>query len=166
MTKLERASNVVLLGTCLVVGSHFAKTMFFQPSPPSIPTDYKTGDKIRDRAGLDLGSAKRTILLVTQSHCHFCSASMPFYQRLSAVSKSGGLRLVGVAAESIEDNRKYLSSNGVIADNIVSAQDSSIRFRGTPTLILVGNDGSVIKEWTGVLDSSSEQDVMTKALHP
>jgi len=80
---------------------------------------------IENTPELALNLAERTILLGTASTCRFCTASMPFYQRLTKAAKERGVRVVAFATEDLETNREYLEGHGVTVDGVVSATKAS-----------------------------------------
>jgi len=86
---------------------------------------------------------------------------MPFYQHLRGLAQSSGVRMVAVTAEKVDLNRDYLSRNGVTVDSVVSDVDAKVRVAATPTLILVGSDGTILQSWIGKLNPKQEKDVET-----
>jgi hypothetical protein len=77
--RLESAANVMVIVACTAFAAHYTSDFFKPPDRSSRSTPaYKAGDSITDTADLGLNHARMTMLLVTRSGCHFCSASMPF----------------------------------------------------------------------------------------
>ena len=115
---------------------------------------------ITDNPRLGLGSAERTLIMITASTCHFCRESLPFYRTMVTRARRAGARIVAVTAEDPDVNRTYLETAGVPVDAVVSASQADIPIRGTPTLILVTRNGSVMKSWVGKLSGSHEAMLM------
>ena len=163
---LERVSNIAVILTCLAVMAQVGMGIYHRGTAdtnplPSRPVVYPTGAKISDTPGLEFTKAPKTLLLVTNSACHFCSASMPFYKRLTATAKANSTRVVAVTSEDTSTNRNYLQSNGVEFDGVVSATEEGVLVRATPALILVRRDGGVINSWVGQLSSEEEKAVLS-----
>ena len=85
---------------------------------------------------------------------------MKFYAHLSEVAHGVQARLVAVTAENVAANQRFLESNGVWPDSVLALKSVKLRLSGTPTLIVVAIDGSVVKSWVGKLDSTSQADVL------
>jgi thioredoxin-related protein len=85
---------------------------------------------------------------------------MPFYRRLTSTAKSAGARVVAVTYENPDENRAYLSDQGVEVDAAVSNIVNSLPIEGTPTLVLVGRDGKVINSWLGKLTEGEEKSIL------
>ena len=67
------------------------------------------------------------------------------------------LRNVGVKIRIVN----YLSKLNVGIDDVRQAQFSSLGVRGTPTLILVDNNGAAVKSWVGRLPPNGEAEVIS-----
>jgi hypothetical protein len=71
-------------------------------------------------------------------------------------------RLTAIFPQAVSDGRKYLSGLGVSIDDIRQLSPGTIRFRGTPTLLLVNNSGVVTDEWLGKLPPEKESEVLSR----
>lgn len=60
---------------------------------------------------------------------------------------------------------KYLDSYNVKVDKVVSGALDGIGVSGTPTLLLVDENGMVTDAWIGRLDKEKENDVIAKLLN-
>jgi len=85
---------------------------------------------------------------------------MPFYRELSTFIDKARVQFVVASWEERGTTERYLSEHNVAADHIVQL-DSEFRhsIRGTPTLVLVDNMGTVRDSWVGLLDQDGEQRV-------
>jgi hypothetical protein len=120
----------------------------------------RPGVIINDTTDLGFWRAPKTLVMVTASTCHFCSDSMPFYQRLIPLARQSGARIVALTGEPTEQNQAYLKNNGIVVDSVSPIQSSAIAVPGTPTLILVGQSGTVFDSWTGKLAPKWEAEVL------
>jgi len=159
---LEKVTNYAVLLLCGLVGAHVIyANRYLVISPPSPAGSYQAGQRLTGTSALSFKAAPKTLILVTASTCHYCSESMPFYQHLRGLAQSSGVRMVAVTAEKVDLNRDYLSRNGVTVDSVVSDVDAKVRVAATPTLILVGSDGTILQSWIGKLNPKQEKDVET-----
>ena len=72
----------------------------------------------------------------------------------------GSLRLIAVFPQEVRQGQTYLNQLGVAVDEVRQFQMGAIGVRGTPTLILVDNQGVVKESWIGKLPEAKEADVM------
>lgn len=110
--------------------------------------------------GVDWTKNGRTLLLALSSKCHFCTESAPFYQRLARERPKA--RLIALVPHTVDEGKKYLEELKVDVDEILQVPFGSLGVRGTPTLILVGDQGSTIKSWVGKLASNTEAEVLAE----
>jgi hypothetical protein len=59
---------------------------------------------------------------------------------------------------------RYLSEQGIVADEIVNAPLSDIQVSFTPTLLLIDRSGNVRDVWVGKLDGRKENEVAERIL--
>ena len=107
--------------------------------------------------GVDWSKNEQTLVMAISSTCHFCTESAAFYRDIRARTH---VHTVAVLSQSINEGRDYLSNLGVQVDEVLQAPLSSIDVNGTPTLMLVGRDGTVIRTWIGKLPPESEKEVL------
>jgi hypothetical protein len=165
---LERFSHIAVIIACLAVTAQVGGGIYrgwhldhdIRPTTTARNGAYSPGSTISDKANLGISKSQKTLILVTNSECRFCSASMRFYRQLTAAARSSSTRVVALTEENLLANRDYLRSNGVTADGYGSIADSGILARATPTLILVQRDGTVLNSWTGQLSEKEEQRVL------
>jgi hypothetical protein len=114
--------------------------------------------------GVEWARGDRTLVLVLQKGCHFCSESARFYRRLARESQGKGVQLVAVLPQDVPTARGYLGELGVDIPEVKSASLDSLRVPGTPTLILVDRAGRVVDSWVGLLPPDREEDVLDRTL--
>jgi hypothetical protein len=88
-------------------------------------------------------SHNQTLVLVLREGCHFCSDSAQFYRLLAKEILKTKTKLVTVLPGSIEASRGYLNSLKVPITEIRQLPLTKINVRGTPTLLLVNDQGLV-----------------------
>jgi hypothetical protein len=171
--KVEVLANLAVIITSTVLCSVLIKKYFYNPKPTVVAAAASTssantgklgqlqpGTKI-SLPGIEWRKNFRTVVLALSTTCHFCSESGPFYQQLEQ-QRPGTVGLVAVLPQSVEDGRNYLEQLGVKTANVIQSPLSSIGVSGTPTLMLVDQDGSLIASWVGKLPDSEVRNVMSQ----
>ncbi len=74
-----------------------------------------------------------------------------------------GVKLVGVLPEPVAEAEAYLNREGVHLDQVKQVQLESIGVSGTPTMLLLNEDGVVTQTWVGKL-TPEEGDKALKAI--
>jgi|SRR5919206_4631908 hypothetical protein len=162
--KIELVANVSIIVAALAFTFVLAKRYFAPVLPLAAPqraaANIPNGAKA-DFINVDWGKSDRTLLLVLQAGCHFCTESAPFYQRLAReTAQKSGVHLVAVLPQDVAEGSKYLNSLGVPIEDVRQAQLDTLGVSGTPTLILIDGKGVVMKSWVGKLTGDREAEVL------
>lgn len=158
--KLEVGANVAIIVVALLIGAVVVKKFLLAPEPPT--REISAGTRVA-LPGVDWGGSQKTLVLVLQKGCHFCSESAPFYQRLvRETSGLPGLRLMAVLPQRADEAKEYLSEINVPVQDVRQAPPKALGVSGTPTLILVDDRGVVLKSWVGKLPAEQEAEVLKK----
>ncbi len=105
---------------------------------------------------------KKSLVLVLQKDCHFCSESSPFYKTLSEKNKGDKkIKLIAAFPQSVDEGKKYLSEQGIAVDEVRKISFGN-GIDGTPTLVLVDEKGKVVDSWEGKLTAEEERQVLGK----
>jgi thiol-disulfide isomerase/thioredoxin len=155
---VEFLANVAIIVVAVALCAVLVRQYLFAGAATQTPQP-AVGAKI-NLPGVDLSAQDKTLLLVLQKGCHYCSESAPFYQRL-AREAADRVRLVAVLPQAVEEGRGYLSELGVPALDVRQAKLGSLEVGGTPTLIML-NRGTVTDVWVGKLDAAEESQVLSK----
>lgn len=158
--RVELFANIAIILVAILLGYFLIQRFFFQQNQqPQPPTEIAKGTKI-SLPDVDWQANQKTLLLVLQKGCKFCTESMPFYKTLVERAKEKGIKLVAVLPNSREEGSQYLKENGVEIQEIRQVQLNSVNVRGTPTLILVNDKGEVENSWVGKLPSNVEVKIL------
>ncbi len=122
----------------------------------SINTGQVNAQKIQ-LPGVDWSKNEQTLVMAISSTCHFCTESAAFYRDIRARTR---VHTVAVLPQSVNEGRNYLSNLGVQVDEVLQAPLNSIDVSGTPTLMLISHDGTVIRTWIGKLPPDLEKEVL------
>jgi thioredoxin-related protein len=160
--KVELLSNIAIIVVALLLGVVLFKHYIIGSPGAADVKAVSAGAKI-SLPDVNWGNSRQTLLIVLSQGCHFCSESVPFYQRLAEEVKShGDIRLLAVLPQSPGEGQKYLDDLGVPIKDVKQAELSSIPVRGTPTLVLVDSKGVVTDAWIGKLPADKEAEVISK----
>jgi hypothetical protein len=159
--KVEFLANVAIIVVAVAVCAVLVRQYVIPGAEPASPRP-AVGSKI-ELPGVDFSSEGKTLLLVLQQGCRFCTESGPFYQRLAreAATRARGVKVVAVLPQDPEEGRRYLSTLGMPEVDVKQASLTALGVGGTPTLIMV-SDGAVSDVWVGKLDAAEESQVLGK----
>jgi hypothetical protein len=170
--RIEVAANLGILITAILLCVVLAKSLVSAPESVEnrVPTGNQPAFQTNRRPnpippgtnvsleGVDWSKNGRTLLLALSSKCHFCTESAPFYQRLAR--ERSRARLIALVPHTVDEGKRYLEELKVDVDEVRQVPFGSLGVRGTPTIILVGDQGSTIKSWVGKLASNTEAEVL------
>jgi thioredoxin-related protein len=160
--KVELLSNIAIIIVALMLGVVLVKHYIIGSTGPDDVKTISAGTKI-SLPDVKWDDSRQTLLIVLSQGCHFCSESVPFYQRLTEEVKGrSDVRLLAVLPQPPGEGQKYLDDLGVPIKDVKQAELSSIPVRGTPTLVLVDSKGVVTDAWIGKLPSDKEAEVISK----
>jgi len=156
--KLETAANVVVIVVGLLVAVVLVRQYWFPRSAETI----RVGERLPALSGIDWGAHPKTLLLALQEGCHFCEDSMPFYKHLDSIriARGSDCGIVAVFPNDPQSASEVLQSNGLRLQAVGGIALSQLSVSGTPTLILVSQNGTVLKSWAGELTAAQESEVI------
>lgn len=167
--RIELFANVAIIIVAILLGIVLAQRYLLPTHPSSADvesTPIQPGTMLAI-PGVDWHKSNRTLVMVLSTNCHFCSESAPFYQRLAQErAKHKDVSLIAVMPQSLDAAQKYLSDHGITVDEIRQAPPGAAHAKGTPTLIMVDQTGSVVASWIGKLPSVKELEVLNRFLAP
>jgi hypothetical protein len=161
---IEMVANIAIIVVAILLGTVLVRTYLYKPQLVPPPSVNLVGAKV-SVSEVDWTKSEQTLVLALNQDCHFCTESAAFYQKIAkdeSIKKK--TRLLAVFPHSAQEGEKYLNKLGVPTDDIDLKQVtlSSIRVRGTPTLMLVNSQGLVIDAWLGKLSLDKESEALKK----
>ncbi|HEV8368246.1 MAG TPA: rhodanese-like domain-containing protein [Pyrinomonadaceae bacterium] len=112
---------------------------------------------------VDWKRKQKTLVIAMQRGCQHSTESFPFYRRVAEQSQVwADVQLIALFPESVFDDATYLAERNLKVDEIRQASLSSIGIEATPTLMIVDDLGSVEAVWSGQLDSTEEEKVVSR----
>jgi|SRR6185312_1333929 len=161
---LDTAANIAIILVCAIAAVVLVRNQFFPARPAGAPPQIEKGEQFAALKGAVPAGATRALVVAVSPTCHFCNDSLPFYKQLVDERNSKGSGVKFIAAVPSEDSKapetEKFTNAGVTPDNVVHLDFSSIKVPGTPTLLLVDNNGKVLNVWVGKLDEGGEKEVL------
>lgn len=166
---LDTIANIAIILVCVIASvvlvNNFLQSRRQQqqaggPRPPEV----QKGEQLAALKNVIPAGTDRALVVALQPGCHFCNESMPFYKRvIDERNKKGSnvkvIAAVGQEASKAEEQQK-MAAAGVQPDALVAVDFSQIKVPGTPTLLLVDNQGKVLEKWVGKVPEGDESDVL------
>ena len=152
--RLEIAANVgilVIVGIALIL---FALPFIIRGQRP-VERKIAVGTRL-DLPGITVTDAQLSVLLILSTNCRFCTQSMPLYRRLSSERRHLDFALFAAFPEPLTDAGAYLRANSLKVDGLFRAKPSELHATGTPTVVLLDRDRTVLASWVGQLPATLE----------
>jgi len=164
--KIEVVANIVVILLAAVIGSVYLKDRFSAPNPA--PNEVKAGDKLPHLDGWDWGAHDRSLVLVLKKGCHFCEDSAPFYQRLAAQQRVEGkdTAIVAVFPDTADTVKEVVQAEALGVHALAGVPLEKLKVSGTPSVLLVDRNGTVVNAWIGMLSPKQELEVMRAVACP
>jgi len=157
--KIEVAANVAIIVTACLVAVFFVRNYMAEKS------DQRHTIALGSRFALEninWEASRKNIVLALSTSCHFCNESAGFYRELVKECETHGVRTIAVLPQTVSEAQSYLTNEGVKVNEVRQAPLPSLEISGTPTLLLVNNEGKVERVWYGKLPPNDEKDVLAK----
>jgi len=157
---IELFANVAIIVVAILLCFTLGKRFLVPSAQLSQPNEIQAGSSV-SLPNFDWSKSNKTLLLVLQKDCHFCTESAPFYRTLVASISGKPVKLLAVLPQEESVGREYLHSMGVQIEDVRQGSLGSLNVRGTPTVVLINDKGKVIKSWVGKLSTEREKEVLS-----
>ena len=159
--KLTIAANVAIIFVAVIVAITYAKS--WKQSQSSNVESVNSRALIGKQFPIaqSWGTYRKTVVLALSVGCPYCSASAPFYQRLTAYAASHQVNVVALLPQSKEEGSQYLQQLKLNIPVVGDVDFQQINVSGTPTLFLVDGKGLVQEVWRGQLHENGEDKVLS-----
>lgn len=163
--RIELFANVAIIVVAVILSLVLLKGYLFTNSPVPKPLSSvaegqrQTGAKVM-LPEMNWQKNGSTLLLALSTTCHFCTDSAPFYQRI--IKDRGDTKLVALLPQTIDESKSYLQNLDVKLDEVKQVSLDTIGVAGTPTLILVNEDGNVKNVWVGLISPEQENEILNQ----
>jgi thioredoxin-related protein len=168
---LDMIANIAIILVCIIASvvlvNNFLQNRQAQQAQQAAgprPPEVKKGEQLAALKGVVPAGANRALVVALQPGCHFCNESMPFYKRLIDERNKQGSDVKVIAAvgreETKAEEQQKMAEAGVQPDGMVTLDFQQAKIAGTPTMLLVDNQGKVLNVWVGKVPEGDEDDVM------
>ena len=157
----RRKLDYVLTASTLLVSIGALYAIASSAQTQSASSSYSPGDSFGNLPGIRFDDVDATVVLWLDSGCTHCAESVDLYRRLD--SRSGRVRLVAAGEEEVSALERFLGQFQVRVDRVTSVPLGSFHFLGTPTIVVVGPRGKVIRAWPGHLKPDAERELFRLA---
>lgn len=166
---LDTVANIAIILVCAIAATVLVRREFFL-RPPEAPHAEKGEQYAQLKAVVPAGSS-RALVVAVQPGCHFCNDSMAFYKQIldQRNQKASQVKFVAAvpandkpadAQKLVSDEAEKFASVGAKPDSMVNLDFNAVKVPGTPTLMLVDNNGKILNVWVGKLDPGGEKEVL------
>ena len=163
--RTELLANIAILIVAILLSVVLVKRFFLDNNKPdnqAAANQLAPGDRVPVE-GIDWAKSGRTLLLVLQKGCRYCTESAPFYQRLiKETADRNDVKMIALFPQSVTEGKQYLDEIGVKLSDIRQVPPAQVKVIGTPTLILVDQSGIAVDVWRGKLPPDAEAQVLSK----
>jgi hypothetical protein len=113
----------------------------------------------------DFSKHQKTVVLSLRSDCHYCQESIGFHRSLirSASASNGRIGIIAVFDEPLGQALAALKLEHLDVPVVRVAQLASVGVQGTPTVLIVNNQGVIERAFPGKLSQLGEDEVFAKA---
>ena len=159
---LETVANLAVIGCCVIFAVVFVKNYLLKQTAPKPQPAASLLGKQLELENVDWTRTDKNLLLVLSKNCRFCDESAPFYQRVVKETAGSNTRLISLFPHPETENRQYLRDKMIEIPEVKQVVPERLGVRGTPTLLLVNNRGTVVEEWVGKLPSDAQETVLDR----
>lgn len=155
--KIEVFTNIAIIVVALVLCAVLVKKFLLTDAAPQPKKDIAVGEKV-EFDQVNWASNKNTLLLVLSKDCRYCTESLPFYQKVSQeIAKNPAVKIAAVFPQDVSTAQEYLKAHSLDINQVYEATPNSVGVGGTPSLLLIDENGKVVESWFGKLTSSGEE---------
>jgi hypothetical protein len=156
-------TNVAVLLAATALITTLSWGFFVKQQTPTAGGGFRKGAAAPTLPDVDYASAPKTLLIVLNTRCHFCTESIPFYNSL--VEKHPRARILAVFPNDESEVKEYARQQQLNSEVVAGVNFRSLQVESTPTMILVDGDGKILDFWIGKL-SAANQALVTAAVDP
>ena len=163
--RAELLANIAIVVVAILLSIVLVKRFILtsEPAKPAAAANQLAAGERVPLNDVEWVKSKHTLLLVLQKGCHYCTESAPFYKRLiQETANRSDVKLIALLPQTVTEGKQYLDEIGVGIADIRQVAPSQVKVGGTPTLILVDENGVATEVWRGKLPPDGEEKVLSK----
>jgi len=153
---IELGANIVVAIAIVVVAVVVVKRYAFPPpNPGSLPAITK-GERL-SVPNVDWNQNKKTLVFFLMKDCKYCETSTPLYRQLIEDASKQNVQVLAILPNPVEAGRKYVEFLQLQIENVQAGSLGSYKIPGTPSVLLVDNQGTVKSAWIGAVPGRERQ---------
>jgi hypothetical protein len=167
MKRLEVTANVSVLIVALLCGYVLiVNNVFGIRHRDSVAQQLSLSEPLKGTtiklSGVALDKSHPALVFAISSRCHFCIESAEFYREVTTLRQQHSIKsqIVMAFPQNAGESKEFLDRYKIQPDKIVTEPLEELGVTGTPTLLLVGTNGKVEREWIGRLSPEQREDVL------
>jgi thioredoxin-related protein len=156
---LENLANLAIVIVAVLAAVLFFRGVFYQKPPVGAENRNKLeiGQKL-DLPSIAASTGKKSLVYFLSLRCRFCSESLSFYKRIhEANGNSRQISMIAVLPERKEEAIAYFEANGIKFDEVLPKRPTDFGVNGTPTLVFLDANQTVMAIWIGKLPPEAEE---------
>ena len=164
---LEVITNIAVLLVALVVLGNFAWIHLAKQPVPRVEGGLRKGDAFSLLPGVDYSKSAQTLIIALSSRCEHCNESVPFFRQVLQATLEGGdkTRIVDVFPETADEVSRYVLEQQLGVKAIPGINFKALNLPGTPSVVLVSNEGKVLDFWIGKPSKDAEKEILDSVRH-
>lgn len=150
------ASSLIVAALAIDIATTRSEPTTAAVAPFATPMPFMTGGIAPRVTAVSYESADATVLINVSSACPFCTDSMPAFREIVKYAResAGRVQVVAVGAQHEAAIRAYLQRHSVTVNIRTVPSTHALLRAGTPRIVIVTRDGSIVADWFGQLDSA------------
>jgi thioredoxin-related protein len=159
---LEVITNIVVVLFVVLAVVVIAKNYLTSRNKETASAKIKVGSIFPNIPETNYGQSPKTLVIALNVYCHYCTQSIPFYQRLAEAQKENNNSFQAVAVflnKEADLVKQYVEEKKLSVNFVPSVDFDKLNITSTPTLVLIDNAGKVLKSWVGELSEDREKEV-------
>lgn len=152
LEKMRIRTLLILIVCCSGVGVMIATLQHAASRPATLQQESLVGCR----------ASARTLMIALKVGCPFCERSHHLYRQVMQMPavKNDAVRPVIVMAAESDVARRYADRAGLKQAQLIRANLATVGVELTPTVILLDQNCRVLKRWTGLLNTTDQEDLL------
>lgn len=159
---IEVTTNIAVLLVAVVLLGNFAWVRLSKQPMPRAEGGLRKGDEFSLLPGVDYSKSPKTLLIALSTKCDHCTETIPFWKRVfeTNIENKNGTRFVAVFPETAVEVGRYLHEQQLGLNTIPGINYKAINLPGTPSAVLLDNEGKIVNFWIGKPSKDAEQEIL------
>jgi len=159
--RIKAVQTLLIAVAAVAVGYDAFTSLRLRQTVQTMRPVVKIGNRV-DVKDIPYDRVQKTLVVALGLSCGYCAASMPFYRRLTTeVQKRRDIQFVAALSTNEPAAREYLLKQHLAVTSLTLLPLSRLGVQGTPTILLIDNEGRIRQHWLGKLTATEESAVLS-----